>query len=194
MQSTKCSVRVNIITINLCCHFRLPCSSSSLKSVASKDGKHFIRKEVIHLRLLDLKRNPHIQTWKSPQFCQNLYFLTDAHIFTSRERCQRVKKGENQSTLLHPVTPTATKEKVLSHHLHLGTSSPLWCVCKSQKDFLAATRTWLSNGEWGSSFGSLLLLYTFRSGVFWSISHRLVRVYATTAPSSHCELRVDFRP
>lgn len=105
MQSTKCSVRVNIITINLCCHFSLPCSSSSLTSVASKDGKLLISKEVIHLRLLDLKRNPHIQTWKSPQFCQNLYFLTVCPHFHFTWKVPEGKEGWKSK---HFATPSYT--------------------------------------------------------------------------------------
>lgn len=78
--------------------------------------------------------------------------------FHLRKKMSEGKEGWKSKHWLHPVTPTATKAKALSRHLRLGTSSPLWCVCKSQKDFLAATRTWLSNGEWWSSLVSLLLL------------------------------------
>lgn len=114
----------------------------------------------------------HVQTSflneKGPSSAKIFISLQYAYIFISDERCQRVKKGENQSTLIHPVTPKAARAKAPSHHLCPGTSSPAWCVCKSQKDFLAPTSTWLSNREWWSTFVPLLVLSTFRTGLHTS--------------------------
>lgn len=149
---------------------------------------------------LGSQRNLHIQTSflneKDLSSAKIFVFLKYAYFLTSGERCQRTKKGENQSTLIHPVTPKAARAKaplpsVLPRHF----TSCLVCLCKSQEDLLAPISPWLSSREWQSSCVPCLCFVP--SGQDYSpqlTSHVSMRAYATTAVSSHCELRVDFKP
>jgi len=74
------------------------------------------------------KENPifrhefHFLNEKDTSFAKIFVFLQYVYIFTSGERCQRVKKGENQSTYFD--TLKAARAKAPSHHLCPGTSSP----------------------------------------------------------------------
>lgn len=171
MQVTRCSIRVNPREKNLCFCFNQPLTwfSTSDFFFATRDAKHFITEEVIQLCILDLKRKPHIQTSflneKDPSSAKIFIFLQYAYIFVSGERCQRIKKGENQSTLIHPVQEQKPPPTTFARALCLlpGVSLQVAKVFFSSHQPLAPQQRMLME-----QLCALLVLCAFRTGLHTS--------------------------